>query len=88
MRTSEEKKNNRWLGVSALLLALILWEIAAAVIVRNSFILPSPPDVLIAFINLLEKGRLLMDFEVSMAHFAIGLLAALLVGIPVGIAMG
>lgn len=88
MRNSEEKKNNQWLGISALLLALVIWEIAAIVIVRNSFILPSPPDVFIAFVGLLEKGRLLLDFEVSMVHFVIGLGAALLVGIPVGIAMG
>jgi len=80
--------HNAWLGVSALVLFLAFWEVIAAGLVRNSFILPSPPDVLLAFLNLLEKGRLLPDFEVSLIHFGIGLLAALLVGIPVGIAMG
>jgi len=88
MITANGKKNYRWYGVCALLLALLIWEIAAAVIVANTFILPSPPDVLIAFIGLVAKGRLLLDFEVSMIHFAIGLGAALLVGIPIGIAMG
>jgi len=88
MINTTEKKTYKWLGISALLLALVIWEIAAAVIVRNSFILPSPPDVLFAFIGLIEKGRLFLDFEVSMIHFAIGLGAALLVGIPIGIAMG
>lgn len=82
------KKNYRWLGICALLLVLIVWEIAAVIIVANPFILPSPPDVLLAFIGLVEKGRLLLDFEVSMEHFIIGIGAALVVGIPIGIAMG
>ena len=88
MVTANGKKNYRWLGLCALLLTLLIWEIAAVIIVANSFILPSPPDVLLAFIDLLEKGRLLLDFEVSMEHFVIGIGAALLVGIPIGIAMG
>lgn len=88
MKNREMKNQNWWLGISALLLALIIWEIAAVVIVKNSFILPSPPEVFTAFVDLLMKGRLVPDFEVSMLHFAIGLGAALLVGIPIGIAMG
>jgi len=88
MVTANGKKNYRWLGACALLLVLVVWEIAAVAIVANPFILPSPPDVLFAFIGLIEKGRLLLDFEVSMEHFVIGIGAALLVGIPVGIAMG
>lgn len=84
----EQKNRNRWLGACAILLALVLWEAVAAGIVRNAFILPSPADVLFAFLDLLQKGRLLLDFEASLVHFAIGLGAALLVGIPVGIAMG
>lgn len=88
MSRSEQKNPNRWLGACAILLAIVLWEVVAAGIVRNPFILPSPVDVLLAFVDLLQKGRLLLDFEASLVHFAIGLCAALLVGIPVGIAMG
>jgi len=79
---------DRWLGALALVLALVIWEIYAALIVRNSFLLPSPTDVLFAFFSILDKGILLADFTESFIHFGIGLLMALLVGIPVGIAMG
>ena len=77
-----------WLGAFAIVLALIVWECYAVFIIRNSFLLPGPADVLLAFISLVQKGILLADFEVSLMHFAIGLFFALLIGIPIGIAMG
>ena len=83
-----QKNHNRWLGAVAILVALIIWEVIAAGIIRNPFILPSPVDVFFAFIDLLYKGRLLLDFEASLIHFGIGLIAALLIGIPIGIIMG
>ena len=78
----------RWLGALAIVIALLTWECYASLIVRNSFLLPGPVDVLLAFIDLLQKGILVADFEVSLMHFAIGLAMALLIGIPIGIAMG
>jgi NitT/TauT family transport system permease protein len=83
-----QKNHNRWLGAVAILVALIIWEVIAAGIIKNPFILPSPVDVFFAFIDLLSKGRLLLDFEASLIHFGIGLIAALLIGIPIGIIMG
>jgi NitT/TauT family transport system permease protein len=78
----------RWLGALAIILALVVWEGYASLVIKNSFLLPGPVDVLLAFVSLLQKGILLADFEVSLMHFAIGLFGALLVGIPIGIAMG
>ena len=80
--------SEQWPGALAIVVALIFWECYAAFITRNSFLLPGPADVLLAFISLAEKGILLTDFEVSMTHFAIGLILALIIGIPIGIAMG
>ena len=88
MNNPVQNGHNRWLGALAILLALTFWEFYAAFIVRDSFLLPGPADVLVAFIALLNKGILLADLEVSFIHFGIGLAAALLVGIPIGIAMG
>jgi NitT/TauT family transport system permease protein len=78
----------RWFGALAIILALLVWEGYASFFVKNSFLLPGPADVLLAFIDLLRKGILLADFEVSLMHFAIGLAGALIIGIPIGIAMG
>jgi NitT/TauT family transport system permease protein len=82
------KHKDRWFGALAIVLALALWECYAALVVKNSFLLPAPLDVTSAFLELLQKGILLQDFQVSMIHFAIGLGLALVVGIPVGIAIG
>jgi NitT/TauT family transport system permease protein len=82
------KNKDRWLGVLALVIALAAWQIIAAYIIRYPFILPAPTDVASAFVSLLQSGKLLLDIEASLVHFAIGLLAALLIGIPLGILMG
>jgi NitT/TauT family transport system permease protein len=87
-RNASEDGKNRWLGVAAILLALVLWQFVAAVIIHYPFILPAPTDVLTAFISLLQDGTLLLDTEASLIHFGIGLGLALVIGIPLGIAMG
>jgi NitT/TauT family transport system permease protein len=89
MSTQKTKnRKNWWLGALAIILALIIWEIVAAYIVRNPFILPSPTDVASAFVTLVQNGTLILDLQASLVHFAIGLGLALIVGIPLGIAMG
>ena len=83
------KNGKDWrLGVLAVLLALIAWQITAQYIVHYSFILPSPTDVFSAFVDLLNDGTILLDIQASLVHFAIGLGLAVLVGIPLGIIMG
>jgi NitT/TauT family transport system permease protein len=87
-RYKDENGRNRWLGVLAIVLALAVWQFVAAVIIRYPFILPAPTDVFTAFLSLLSNGTLLLDMEASLIHFGIGLGLALIVGIPLGIAMG
>jgi NitT/TauT family transport system permease protein len=84
----EENGRNRWLGALAIVFAIGLWQFVAAVIINYPFILPSPTDVVSAFVTLVQNGTLLLDIQVSLTHFAIGLGMALLVGIPLGIIMG
>jgi NitT/TauT family transport system permease protein len=88
MNRSFKNHRNRWLGALALVLTLILWAFYSVFIVRNSFLLPSPYDVILAFFTLVNRGILLADLTESFIHFGIGLGAALLIGIPIGIAMG
>lgn len=88
MGNHELNHKNRWLGVFAILLGLIVWEIIAALIIRYPFIMPSPTDVFSAFLDLLRNGTLFLDFQASLVHFGLGLGAALIIGIPIGIGMG
>jgi len=78
----------RWLRVASLICALIIWQVVAEYVVMNRFILPSMTDVLSSFIALVESGVVFIDIGVSLIHFAIGMGAALLVGVSLGIAMG
>jgi NitT/TauT family transport system permease protein len=89
MARHAERNGKDWrLGALAVLLALVIWQFVAAVIIRYPFILPAPTDVVSAFISLLQEGKILLDLEASLIHFGIGLGLALIVGIPLGIAMG
>ena len=54
-RHAEMNGKNWRLGVAAILLALVIWQFVAAVIIQYPFILPAPTDVLSAFISLLGR---------------------------------
>jgi NitT/TauT family transport system permease protein len=88
MIISKNKPGQKWFGVIALLFCLLVWEFVAVVVVRNSFLVPSPVDAFSAFLGLLQKGQLALDLEASLIHFGLGIGTALIVGIPIGIVMG
>ncbi|HRR89025.1 MAG TPA: ABC transporter permease [Methanoculleus sp.] len=84
----KRQKQKQLLGIAALIVAAAIWQFVAEYIVGRSFILPSVTDVAAAFVNLLASGTLLVDIGVSFKHFGIGLLAAIFLGVPIGILMG
>ncbi|KAF5087494.1 ABC transporter permease [Methanoculleus horonobensis] len=83
-----QQTQKRLLGAVALAITAVIWQIIAEYIVGRSFILPSVTDVAGAFVNLLGSGTLFTDTMISLEHFGIGLIAALLLGVPIGILMG
>ena len=85
--TSSGKRSPQYLVIS-FAAALISWQIVADFFVKNSFILPSCSDTLAAFIQLQSVGIIWVDIWVSLMHYAIGLILALLVGVPLGICIG
>jgi NitT/TauT family transport system permease protein len=84
----KQQTQKRLLGIAAVAIVAIIWQIIAEYVVGRSFILPSVTDVVEAFINLLGSGTLLADLAVSLEHFGIGIIAALILGVPLGILMG
>ncbi|MDD2474169.1 MULTISPECIES: ABC transporter permease [unclassified Methanoculleus] len=83
-----KKTQKRLLGIASIIVVAVIWQIVAEYVVGQSFILPSVSDVLGAFVELLESGTFLTDTMVSLEHFGIGLIVALLLGIPIGVLMG
>jgi NitT/TauT family transport system permease protein len=78
----------RLLPLLSITAVVIFWQVVAQFIVQNKNLLPSFTDVIGAFLVLLESGRLIYDFGTSLMHFGIGVGAALLIGIPLGMIMG
>ncbi len=87
--------------IFSILSAIIIWQLIAVYWVKNSFFLPSFTDVTFAFFTVVTKQDdfflfsrdiqlpvLVVDLLYSLLHFWIGLLSALIVGIPIGMTMG
>jgi len=71
----------------SLMVAVALWQLVAGIIVHNKFLLPSFYDVVTSFFVIIKSG-LVTDILTSLLHFSIGIAAALIIGIPLGISMG
>ncbi len=84
VKTAEKK------GIEALSItfAIVIWQFTAERIVQNKLLLPSFYDVVLSFFAIIKSGLIFTDILTSLLHFAIGIAAAFLVGIPLGIAMG
>ncbi|MCQ6962702.1 ABC transporter permease [Methanolobus chelungpuianus] len=96
-----QKLKNKGVEILSVISAVIIWQLVADYIVRNRFFLPSFTDVAEAFLITvsrqgifpfmgmdMELPVLLVDTLYSLMHFSIGLVAALVIGIPVGMIMG
>jgi NitT/TauT family transport system permease protein len=77
------------LGSLTVLAFLIIWELAGSVwTVVNPIFLSSPSRVFHAAIGLYKSGRLLNDLYVSGTEFFWGYSISIIVGVPLGIALG
>jgi NitT/TauT family transport system permease protein len=77
------------LGGLTVLLFLIIWELAGSVWdVANPIFLSSPSRVFHAAVGLYRTGRLLNDLYVSGTEFFWGYSISIIIGVPLGIALG
>lgn len=63
---------------------LALWQVAAALDLIDTTLLPPPSEVASAFWDLLTSGRLTEALGISLTRIAIGLV----IGVPIGLALG
>jgi len=75
------------MGISMFIPFVLWWLLSASGQVSPLF-LPSPPQVWEAFVRLLAEGTLFTDITYSLMRVLGGFLAAALISIPLGIAMG
>jgi len=65
---------------------LLIWEVAGRSL--GPALLAPPSIVAIQFVELLRQGEMLRELFASLRQMAIGFIAACLVGMPLGVAMG
>jgi ABC-type nitrate/sulfonate/bicarbonate transport system permease component len=74
------------LGLLGIALFLGVWEIAGRLL--GSALLAAPSVVAVDYISLLREGEMLPALAGSLRQMAIGFIAACVVGMPLGVAMG
>ena len=72
--------------IASLCAALVIWQLTADYVIKNTFMLPSFTDVLESFYSLWDV--MIRDAGISLLHFGIGMAAGMCVAIPLGVAMG
>lgn len=66
---------------------LILWQVLATAI-DIPLVLPKPASIVVEFINSLRDLRVLENLSITLSRVIRGWLLAVVIGVPVGIAMG
>jgi ABC-type nitrate/sulfonate/bicarbonate transport system permease component len=75
-------------GVLSFIAFIALWQLLIVVFDPNPILFPGPGEVWTEFVKAWEAGELWPAVADSMRAMAIGLLIALVVGIPLGLAIG
>ncbi|AFJ47829.1 taurine ABC transporter permease TauC [Shimwellia blattae] len=82
-----------WLSAATLVMVVALWWLVTAAGVISPLFLPPPGQVVVKFVEIagprgFMDATLWQHLAASLARIAIALLAAAVIGIPVGLAMG
>jgi ABC-type nitrate/sulfonate/bicarbonate transport system permease component len=75
-------------GVAALFALILIWYVAVAILDPSPVLFPGPGAVATEFVEVWRGGLLLPALSDSMQALAVGLIAALVVGILLGIPFG
>jgi ABC-type nitrate/sulfonate/bicarbonate transport system permease component len=92
--TVKSRPRRRWLspkylvGVGAVLVALVAWQIAVVLELKPRGVLPGPFDVLDEAVSMFQDPSFWGDMGASLQELVIGLLCAVVVGLPLGLLIG
>jgi NitT/TauT family transport system permease protein len=67
---------------------LALWELTVRFSGRSNVLLPPPSRVLVTLFELIQNGTIFTDIAASLTRVAAGYAISVIVGVPVGLAMG
>src|SRR5246127_1080820 len=86
--TFMQRHRNAMLGALAVMLFFAAWQAIFLVVPLNPLFFTTPRLIAEGFVDLVESGDLFRDLAVSAVPFGLGLLAAVIIGVPLGILMG
>jgi ABC-type nitrate/sulfonate/bicarbonate transport system permease component len=82
---------NRWrylLGIISIAGTLCIWELVTAMGWMGQVLLPAPADVVNALVAAIADGSLIKNVVASLSRVVEGFFLAIIVAVPLGIAMG
>lgn len=82
------RHRNLLLGTLAVALFFAAWQAIFLVVPFNPLFISKPSAIFLGFVDLIDSGDLAHDLAVSAVPFVYGFVAAVLVGVPLGIVMG
>jgi NitT/TauT family transport system permease protein len=83
-----ERHRDALLGGLAVALFFAAWQAIFLIVPLNPLFFTTPSLIAAGFVDLVESGDLLHDLAVSAVPFFLGLLAAAVIGVPLGVVMG
>ena len=83
-----QRHRNAMLGALAVMLFFAAWQAIFLFVPLNPLFFTTPRLIAEGFVDLVESGDLFRDLAVSAVPFGLGLLAAVIIGVPLGILMG
>lgn len=81
-------ESRAFVSTVAVLLLLIFWEIAPRMHWMDATFTSEPSRVVVASLEIVRSGELLHDVSVSLWEFGLGIIFAVLVGVPIGLLLG
>jgi taurine transport system permease protein len=86
--TFMQRHRDALLGGLAVALFFAAWQAIFLILPLNPLFFTTPTQIAAGFVDLVESGDLLHDLAVSAVPFCLGLLAAAVIGVPLGVVMG
>jgi len=82
------RHRNFLLGAVAVVLFFAAWQAIFLIVPFDPLFISKPSLIAAGFVDLIESGDLIHDLAVSAVPFFVGLIAAVIIGVPLGIVMG